>query len=95
MERNGVDFELDCEGHWMAVFASHHTHHVRHQLPFVERPRLRTWQGRQQTLGVMFARVKCACMEMSDALTEYSATPWFNEKPVPTGLQDYSTKRGV
>ena len=96
MQRDAVDFKMDDEGHWMAVLACGHTQHVRHQPPFFERPWTQTQAGRQEMLGTLFGCVKCARLEVPESLSEYSATPWFDETSVPAGLRkDHSTKRGV
>ena len=51
MEQPIIAFDLDDVGDWRAILACGHRQHVRHNPPLVERPWVRTEQGRQRFLG--------------------------------------------
>lgn len=64
VERAIVDFHLDEEGHWVADLACGHTHHVRHEPPWLVRPWVLTEEGRRGFLG---HRVPCPGCEDESA----------------------------
>ena len=55
-----VGFHTDDEGHWVADLECGHTHHVRHEPPWQNRPWVATPEGRARFVGVLLPCVKCA-----------------------------------
>ncbi len=67
MEQVIVGFEQDDAGDWRAILACGHRQHVRHNPPLVERPWVRTKEGRRRFLGFP---LECkVCDEETDAPT--------------------------
>lgn len=52
-------FDLDAEGHWVALLSCGHRQHVRHDPPLVERRWVLTEEGRAGRLGVELRCVRC------------------------------------
>ena len=59
MQRPIAGFEVDSEGHWVAVLACGHRQHVRHNPPFTERPWVLTDAGRRARIGQILACAAC------------------------------------
>ena len=59
MKKRIVDYHLDDEHHWVAELECGHEQHVRHQPPWINRPWVRTQDGRDSKLGEMLDCRKC------------------------------------
>ena len=59
MDRPIVGFHLDEQGDWVAELACGHDQHVRHDLPWTNRPWTQTPAGRAGALGQTLACRKC------------------------------------
>ncbi len=66
MESEIVGYSRDDEGDHVALLACGHTHHVRHDPPFVDREWVTTEEGRRRYLGVELDCVKCENDEPRD-----------------------------
>lgn len=59
MKQRIVGFEIDEEGHYVALLACGHRQHVRHKPPLVERPWVLTEDGRRARVGVELECLIC------------------------------------
>jgi len=59
LERRIAGFEIDEEGHWVAVLDCGHRQHMRHRPPFENRPWVVTPDGRESRIGVSIDCKKC------------------------------------
>lgn len=59
MEQPITGFHQDEERHWVAELACSHFQHVRHDPPWVARPRVTTEAGRMSMLGQRLNCKKC------------------------------------
>ncbi len=59
-----VGFDVDGEGHWVALLSCGHRQHVRHDPPLVERPWVLTELGRAGRLGTALRCVRCELEEL-------------------------------
>lgn len=57
--RRIVGFRRDEEDHWVAELSCGHGHHVRDDPPWVERPWVRTEEGRSSRLGAPLRCARC------------------------------------
>jgi len=60
MNRAITGFHQDEIGDWVAELACGHNQHVRHNPPWINRPRMATPEGRQSMVGHELACRKCA-----------------------------------
>ncbi len=51
MLRTITGFELDEDGHWVALLSCGHRQHVRHKPPFIERPWVVDKHTREAMIG--------------------------------------------
>jgi hypothetical protein len=51
MKRRITGFHLDPQDHWVAELECGHTQHVRHDPPWINRPRVMTAKGRASQVG--------------------------------------------
>lgn len=63
MKQRIVGFDLDEEGHYVALLACGHRQHVRHKPPLVERPWVLTEAGRRAKIGV---ELDCLICDQTD-----------------------------
>ena len=59
MRRPIAGFHVDAEGHWVAELACGHFQHVRHALPWINRPWVTTPGGRARAIGRLLECKKC------------------------------------
>lgn len=87
MIRTITGFSADEAGDWVAHLDCGHRQHVRHRPPFVERPWVRTEEGRRQHVGTPIECPLCARAEPPEwlAVTERLG-PW-NARTVPQALR--------
>lgn len=87
-------YHRDDEGHWVAELACGHTHHLRHDPPWRERPWVTTEGGRRAHLGTELACADCAMPPWPDGLVKVRETPVFDGDTIPAGLlRSHTLKR--
>ncbi len=59
MKQRILGFHQDAERHWVAELECGHNQHVRHQPPWVNRPWVKTPEGRRSMLGRWLPCKKC------------------------------------
>jgi len=52
-------YHQDDENHWVAELVCGHFQHVRHKPPFINRPWVTTYSGRQKRIGHTLKCKKC------------------------------------
>ena len=96
MERSIVAFHCDPEGDWVADLDCGHGQHARHRPPFVNRPWVKSEEGRVAMLGRKLDCLRCDRMEWPEGLEAYRRTPEFDELSIPAAFcSEHATKRGV
>lgn len=66
MRRRITGFYEDIEGHFVAMLECGHEQHVRHKPPLVERPWVRTAEGRAAKIGVEIDCKACDALPESE-----------------------------
>ena len=59
MQQKIIDYHQDVEQDWVARLACGHFQHVRHKPPFINRPWVVLFEGRQSMLGHQLNCKKC------------------------------------
>lgn len=59
MKQPITGYHKDEEDHWVAQLACGHNQHVRHQPPWINRPWVKSHEGRRSMLGFEVNCVKC------------------------------------
>ncbi|MBA6352906.1 DUF3565 domain-containing protein [Colwellia sp. BRX9-1] len=66
MNQSIVGYHKDEEDDWVAELKCGHFQHVRHNPPFISRPRVITEKGRDSLLGHLLKCKKCDLGQPSD-----------------------------
>lgn len=64
MQQPIIDFAPDEVGDWVAYLACGHRQHVRHQLPWINRPWVLTEAGRAEKVGICLNCKPCDMTEV-------------------------------
>ena len=96
VQRAITGYHRDDEGQWVAELACGHTHHLRHDPPWRERPWVTTEAGRDAHLGADLSCADCALPTWPDGLVKVRETAEFDEHSIPSGLlRSHTLKRGT